>query len=285
MRKISALVVMVAMVAAMAVFVAPAAAEEAPLLPSDITSFKFYDSNGDGKWWVNGEDGMWAWDEPKIPGWRVELWQGGILVDVAYTNASGWYLFEDVAPGDYIIKEGVAGGCWVQTYPNLRFGRSYHPVTVTGDGRTLRCETPFGNFCKDYVCGFTPGYWGNKNGLAAMKAFVAGGGVLPEGMSAKQWNDYFRAGSTAVKMCDKLMWHYWAHQMNVLVKGIDYSGAKVYVWGELVDYDDAMADFAGCTGDRGADEFYKDIFDKLNNGRGWVIASYEDAMKLCPLPW
>jgi len=120
--------------------------------------------------------------------------------------------------------------------------------------------------------GFTPGFWGNKNGLAAMQAFVAGGGTLPIAGTPEQIQAYFRAGSTAVDMCDKLEWHYKAYLLNVAVKGNDYGlrpygSPSLWIDGQLVFTVPTLAAFETfdcATASREDAERYKDFFMHLN---------------------
>jgi hypothetical protein len=69
--------------------------------------------------------------------------------------------------------------------------------------------------------------------------------------------------------------------MNTHVKGIDYSGAKVLIDGELVDYDAVILGFGGApTGGRDIDLFYKALFDGLNNRKSLVCLPHGE----CALP-
>jgi uncharacterized repeat protein (TIGR01451 family) len=78
----------------------------------DIEGYKFYDKNMDGLW--DEDDG-----EPALQYFTMKLYKAidpyeevldpatdYVLVGSTVTNANGWYYFEDVKPGKYMIKEG-----------------------------------------------------------------------------------------------------------------------------------------------------------------------------------
>ncbi|MCE5253876.1 MAG: hypothetical protein LLG45_06685 [Actinomycetia bacterium] len=258
--------------------------------PSDITSIKFYDTNMDGLKTGDTESG-WL----PIPFWRIELWGAGGTEPfrVTYTGADGWYMFEDVPVGDYIVKEGVGGGCWVQTFPEAGF----HTTTVTGDGATIECQNGFGNVCKRCVTGYTMGFWSNKNGKAALKAVYGtdcdAPVIVPEPYAAVSINEVLAMANlaNARDMCVMLKAQYVAHWLNVNVKHADYAGAAVIIDGEVVDYDAelaaAVAFIEACEADptlcdRTKAGEYKDFFDGLNNNRFPVVEYYEN---MCDVPW
>ena len=60
---------------------------------------------GDYVWFDVNLDGYQDIDESGIEGVRVNLYNGdSALVDSTYTDADGFYLFEDLMPGDYFIE-------------------------------------------------------------------------------------------------------------------------------------------------------------------------------------
>jgi len=79
----------------------------------DIYGMKYCDFN------MNGEfDECLDWP---IYGWEIQLWEADVegnptsQIDTAYTDNWGMYRFEDLAPGDYVVKE-VLGPCgWINT--------------------------------------------------------------------------------------------------------------------------------------------------------------------------
>lgn len=252
-------------------------------LPSDVGSYKFYDLDMDG---VFDWDAPRPYDEWGINGWLIELYkydEAGNLVkiDQTYTHfdpevhCNGVYWFRGLLPGTYVIKEAVGGGLWLQTFPA---NPNFHTVTVTGDGRTIFCYTPFGNVYERPVTGYTMGFWSNKNGLKALEAYVKGGGdfsdLLDGTMTVESIRGLFRGKATARDMCVMLKAQYVAHWLNthVPVNGrvADYSGAAVVIDGQAYDYDDLMDEFAqfDCsTATRAQAEWWKDLFDGLNNNR------------------
>ena len=89
---------------------------------------------------VNG-DGIWDPGEEVMVGWPVYLkdTENNILA-TEYTNASGYYLFENLALGDYIVEEDLPSG-WTCTYPGPSGSYSF---TVTSGFEDL--DNNFGNF-------------------------------------------------------------------------------------------------------------------------------------------
>lgn len=287
MKKIRFVFLLVAMVAAIAIFAAPAMAAT-----SNIVSYKFYDLN------MNGVDD----DEPYdigLPGWWIGLYNDGVLVKsdltdaVLFSGGIGWYQFLNLEPDMYVIKEAVAEGCWVQTYP---LNPNYYTITVTGDGTNWTCQTRFGNVCKRCVKGYTMGFWSNKNGLAALKAYAPGGVITPApyGPMTIAEIQAMAHDATAVDMCVMLKAQYVAHWLDthVPVKGkvANYSGAAVIIDGQVVDYDTelaaAQAFITECLAhpgacDRAQAEEYKDFFDGLNNNWFPVNEYFQNA---CDVP-
>ncbi|MCI6378531.1 MAG: hypothetical protein MR842_12380 [Clostridiales bacterium] len=66
---------------------------------------------GDIAWLDENRNGLVDGDEPRIPGITVSLLQNGQAVYQTVTDAYGYYLFNDVYPGDYVLE--------AQAYPEL----------------------------------------------------------------------------------------------------------------------------------------------------------------------
>lgn len=124
-----------------------------------IRGLKFYDADTDGC-----QGSM----EPGIPGWRIELWRDGQLVDTATTDASGEYEFLVCQAGTYWVKEVMPMGNWVQTAPGTP---GYYEIVVCTLSGQIYSGNDFGNV--RYGCpggGLTIGFWSNKNGQSLFSA-------------------------------------------------------------------------------------------------------------------
>src|SRR5207247_1900390 len=100
-----------------------------------ISGTKFDDLNGNGV----RDDG-----EPGLSGWTIFLDSNnnGVLDNgepTQTTDASGNYMFDDLDPGAYIVREVLQGG-WTQTAPASGF---YSVVVTSG---TTATGKDFGNF-------------------------------------------------------------------------------------------------------------------------------------------
>ena len=82
-----------------------------------ISGRKVHDENSNG---LNDE-------EPGLPGWTIQLFDGESLIDDEVTGEGGSYSFSDVEAGDYQVCEVLMDN-WAQTFPN-----GCHPVTVGPD--------------------------------------------------------------------------------------------------------------------------------------------------------
>jgi uncharacterized repeat protein (TIGR01451 family) len=92
-------------------------------LLSDIHGFKWNDLNGNRtRDCVLGDNSQIVCipTEPLIEGWTMNLYKRidevWVLQDSDTTDATGWYTFEGLEPGDYRVCEEDQGG-WDQTYP------------------------------------------------------------------------------------------------------------------------------------------------------------------------
>ena len=100
-------------------------------IPNAIGGFKFEDLNANG----SRDPG-----EPGLPGVTIVLTvAGGTATRTAVTDASGNFLFTDVAPGSYVLTEVVPSG-FSQTKP----ASGGIPVTLASGGSSL--DNVFGNF-------------------------------------------------------------------------------------------------------------------------------------------
>lgn len=245
-----------------------------------LSGSKWYDVNKDGVW-----DKTVGSAEVPLEGWLITLFKdvdgSWVYVDHKMTDAAGAYTFANLDPGTYKVEEGTASGKWVQTWP--LDPNYYGGLVITAAGEVYE-ELDFGNVCVSDAKGYTMGFWSNKNGKAAMDAYLAGGGTFPHDWTSSSIQGLFREAAKAVDMCVMLKAQYVAHWLNMNVpvggKVADYSGVTVIIDGEFVDYDAFLADFdihdcADYT--RAEAEMYKDFFDGLNN-------NYWDLVYLTPCP-
>lgn len=261
------------------------------------------------KWYDRDKDGVWDVDEPGLEDWKVSLFEWAV-VDVVddqevydwawvaddYTNADGGYTFADLEPGTYKVVEGqdadVSG--WVQTFPA---DPNYYEVTIAD---TDVADLDFGNVCETTSTGgFTLGYWSNKNGAASLAAYNAaeGSGAWQSFLSEydlvnKAGDDFDPTTHAAFKtwllkadasnMSYMLSVQMAATLLNIEVKGAEYAGYGVIdmdgTWISIADLIIKANDFlsandvtveAGAARDEA--EFYKNIFDDLNNNKQTLI--------------
>ena len=110
------------------------------------------------KWEDTDGDGVWDWDELPLEGWEIILedWLG-FEIDRTTTDASGYYEFKGIPPGDYQVEEVLKPG-WIQTFPG---GLGFHAFTID-DGQELT-DNDFGN--KRIPLGYAFGFkWEDKDG-------------------------------------------------------------------------------------------------------------------------
>ena len=82
--------------------------------PGSISGYKWHDLNGNSLW----DDG-----EPELPDWTIyiDANENGMLDEgelSTVTDEDGFYRFEDLIAGTYVIGEVLQPG-WIQTYPDL----------------------------------------------------------------------------------------------------------------------------------------------------------------------
>ncbi len=126
--------------------------------PATKSGYKWYDRNGDG---------IWDEDEPAIPGWKIELYAGDMLLASTHTDGNGYYAFI-VKPGTYTVKEVCPSANWIQSWPVPTDGCGSGVYTITLVSRQVEADNDFGNYCTDYANFDTKGYWHNKNGLGEL---------------------------------------------------------------------------------------------------------------------
>lgn len=95
---------------------------------------------GDIAWLDENRNGLVDGGEPRIPGITVSLMQNGQAVYQTVTDAYGYYLFNDVYPGDYVLE--------AQAYPELAPTTPVETLRIisscltSGDGTRAQSE-PF----------------------------------------------------------------------------------------------------------------------------------------------
>jgi len=124
------------------------------------SGYKFKDHNMDGHWDKS--------DEPGLAGWEINLdgkaGDGASVHLSTTTNADGYYKFDELPPGSYIVSEICPDfGYWFQSFPYVSgyvCGDGVHDITLySGDNDRYN---NFGNFQKKKECvGHTPGFWKN----------------------------------------------------------------------------------------------------------------------------
>ncbi|MCC7428811.1 MAG: hypothetical protein IT557_18105 [Alphaproteobacteria bacterium] len=138
------------------------------------------------KWLDADADGVWDGDESGLENWLIQLYADGngdgVLSDAEFqlgpvaeqlTDASGFYLFNHLETGDYVIVEALLPG-WIQTAPNNdvlddasapntdSLGEGGYGVELnSGDNLT---DLNFGNRVVEGPGVRTPGFWQSKFG-------------------------------------------------------------------------------------------------------------------------
>jgi hypothetical protein len=248
------------------------------------------------KWYDQNADGIWGEGELGIQGWKINLYKldGDSYEWLAakYTDAAGDYEFTDLAPGVYKVEEGAVSGGWKQTCP---VDPNFYDAITLGEGIMRVDELNFGNVCeKKATGGYTLGFWSNKNGGSVLdanagewQAFLGaydlvnknGSDMDPTTLAAfRTW--LLKADAT--NMSYMLSVQMAATLLNQEFKGADYEGWGVIdMDGEWISIADLVIKanlFLGAnevTVQAGAArkeaEFYKNIFDGLNNNEKTLI--------------
>lgn len=217
------------------------------------------------KWYDRDKDGIWDADEPCLEGWKLNLSKGeDNWCDL--TDADGDAVFTGLGPGSYSLSEEPApvGSSWVQTYPvgNL------HEIALVDEDLSGYL---FGNVCeKTTTGGYTMGFWSNKNGTKKLLDCCKTEEQIAEIQSL------FRSAANASDMRVMLKAQLMATQLNIECWGTNYEGYGVVYEGEWVSIEDIITAAEALLEDHTADdraeaEFYKDVFDGLNNNDYKVI--------------
>lgn len=124
-----------------------------------ISGFKWEDLNGDGEWQNDGEN-----VEPALDDWTIflDLNDNGVLDEgepsqITGDEEEGFYSFENLTPGTYIVREVLESG-WTQTFPETDTNFKHTVVVTSGENEE---NWNFGNFQNVTIAGFK---WNDKNG-------------------------------------------------------------------------------------------------------------------------
>ena len=200
-----------------------------------ISGAKFYDADTDGGWDVG---------EPAIEGFKIELYDDEeTLLDMQFTDENGAYIFADLDPGTYTVKEVMPLGETIFndiTYPTW--------LNTTDDSITIEDlsgpseDNNFGNVCIGcYGGGHSKGWWRNPNGETEFNTLTDPLGLLV-GLNLRnadgtdfdpatyQELDNWLQAANATNMAYMLSAQLAAMELNVLAEFVD-DGALVYAPG------------------------------------------------------
>jgi len=118
------------------------------LTGGSISGAKFYDIDTDGEW----DEG-----EPAIEGFKIELYDAeNELLDTQLTDEDGEYLFDELDPGTYMVKEVMPlGETWINTTDD-----SITIEDLSGSSE----DNNFGNVCIGCDGGASGKGWWTNNG-------------------------------------------------------------------------------------------------------------------------
>lgn len=269
----------------------------ADIVGLDFGNVRTYSISG-AKWYDRNKNGEWDSDEPPIEGWKIELYDSNGNDDpikTTYTDANGVYQFSGLEAGTYVVKEGPVSGTWIQTFP---LNPNYHEVTIVDDDVT---GVNFGNVCEITASGgYTLGFWSNKNGQSVLSknsgwmAYLNGYNLRTKSGTKFTITSYtgFRdwlLKADAVNMSYMLSVQLSATLLNIKYMGTNYTGLGIVVGGEWNSIDELISmanSFLGTYNNtpaghpkRGEAEFYKNVFDALNNNQLKLIP-----YSPCPVP-
>jgi hypothetical protein len=110
------------------------------------------------KWYDTDKDGVKDSSENYLSGWTIELWKDGTKIAWTTTDSNGKYCFDNLGPGNYMVKEVMKANpstyiIWAQTYPSSG-DWEFKPLS---SGANI-CNANFGNV-KEFTGGLTWGYW------------------------------------------------------------------------------------------------------------------------------
>jgi len=124
---------------------------------ASISGAKFYDAD---------TDGVWDAEEPAIEGWMIGMYDDEeALLDMQFTDENGEYLFDELDPGTYTVKEIMPPGETILngiTYPTW--------LNTTDDSITIEDlsgpseNNNFGNVCIGCDGGANGKGWWTNNG-------------------------------------------------------------------------------------------------------------------------
>ncbi|MFB3786923.1 MAG: SdrD B-like domain-containing protein [bacterium] len=99
-------------------------------------------------------DGGWDPGEPGLPGWTIHLMTPDEeSLEIQVTDENGYYCFDSIQPGDYVIAEEIVNG-WFSTN-----GISRNFTVKPEDCNTTISIAPFGNHALE---GCMPLYWSDN---------------------------------------------------------------------------------------------------------------------------
>jgi hypothetical protein len=226
-----------------------------------ISGVKFYDTNLNGQ-----QDGS----EPGIPGWKIELYQNGVLVGTTFTGSSGDYIFENLAPAQYTVVEVFPSSpLYIATTPTFAI------VDASAGGEYTAA---FGNVClMSGKGGLTLGFWSNKNG----QALITSGDILFLNTLPlyhyRTWPPFgiktdiktYLLSATATDMKFMLSAQLIATELDVN-HGFLGAGTEVYVDSShgfmTIGYIMTQA-INAFSGTRATQEYWKNVLDGINNNR------------------
>lgn len=250
------------------------------------------------KWYDRNMNGTWDEDEPPIEGWPIMLKDSdGNIVASDCTDRNGEAIFDleelNVAAGVYRLEEGSVGSSWRQTYPA---SGSYEFELYYDEAQKVWKIIPelkfeFGNVCEIVATGgYTLGFWSNKNGQASLcngwMNYLSGYNLVGKDGNPFDPKSYsgFRTwllSADATNMSYMLSVQMAATLLNMECKGANYDGLGVVVGGKWISIGDLIKevnDFLSkypntLSGgpNRAQAEFYKNLFDDLNNNRRKLI--------------
>ncbi|MEM0254285.1 MAG: hypothetical protein QXK78_07005 [Candidatus Bathyarchaeia archaeon] len=254
-------------------------------LPSQaiISGVKFYDAN------LNGVYDLYDPEEAPLAGWNITLYkldetQEWVLYGSTLTGEDGAYEFVVSEAGTYKIVEIMPlDGTWIQTAP----AAGYYEIVVDGGTYT---GYDFGNvLLVQGTGGKTLGFWSNKNGQALIDAsdVTALNGLnlyRPNGWNYPPFSENLVTAKTQIRTyllsanAKDMRWMLSA-QLIATVLNVRHgflSGSTTvhvdsssYVPTGFITIDEIIENANGALsgGDRGAQGYWKDLLDGLNNNR------------------
>lgn len=243
---------------------------------ASVEGYKFYDTNCNG---------IKDAGEPWLAGWKINLngvTSSGTLYNMdIYTDASGYYLFDELEAGEYKVSEVFpASPMYVATTPD-----SYTFTLGVGEHKIIDY---FGNVAlTPGNGGGTIGFWGNKNGqklidsedityLNTLNLYTPLGYAYPPFTSKDQIRVYLRNANSfnAKYMLSAQLIATVLNVRNAPERGYSLSGSTIIYVGEssyvptgFITVNEVInnANNALLTDDRVTQLYWKDICDGINN--------------------